>query len=71
MRPVAAAIQERTDADGNQHEHLDRGQERRDSTAEGNCRAVDDYRQGDGGEGDELQSSERNIDVRDGKESLI
>src|SRR5438552_16570968 len=71
MRPIAAAIEKRTQADRDQKQDFDRGKEGRHSAAKVYGRAVDQNSQRNGGERNELQASEGNIQVGKSKEGLI
>src|SRR5437764_11775289 len=71
MRPIAAAIEKRTQADRNQKQDFDRSKEGRYTTAEGHRRAVDKDGQRDGGERHQLQASEWNVQVWKSKEGFI
>src|SRR6267378_5127788 len=71
MRPIAAAIEKRTQADRDQKEDFNRSKERRYSAAEGYGRAIDKNSQPNGGERNELQATEGNVQVRKSKEGLI
>ena len=71
MRPIAAAIEKRTQADRNQKQDFDRSKEGRHATAEGHRRAVDKDGQRDGGERHQLQASEWNVQVWKSKEGFI
>src|SRR2546428_2925973 len=71
MRPIATAKEKRAQADRDQEQDFDRSKEGRDAAAEGHCRAVDKDRHRHGGERDQLQASEWNVQIWKSKEGLI
>src|SRR5438552_6224529 len=71
MRPIAAAIEKRTQADRDQKQDFNRSKERRYSAAEGYGRAIDKDSQPNGGERNGLEATEWNVQVRKSKEGLI